>query len=273
MSVLNLMICAHGHLYKNEDDYIDTFTSNNTNVVTWASPTVGCIYPPGMLKKLRETITDQINSYRNNSPEINNLKTFYKIINKSEKQIGMPTYCSEDWNEYFAKERSYDPKKSCGIQINNIQDKLFLFQDDDTTLPDNLFGVWNLKTGENYIPYFKTDPELRHGTKQYYKFSVIINTLRKQFDNIPINILDSSCSVIYNKDGKRITNKNELDRYQRRLGRNVFNTNQGLSQQSHNTNQPLPGRFSSPGATQGPFSKPGGGKRKNKSKKRKNTAL
>ena len=61
----------------------------------------------------------------------------------------MPTYCSEDWNEYFAKERSYDPKKSCGIQINNIQDKLFLFQDDDTTLPDNLFGVWNLKTGEN----------------------------------------------------------------------------------------------------------------------------
>ena len=148
MSVLNLMICAHGHLYKNEDDYIDTFTSNNTNVVTWASPTVGCIYPPDMLKKLRETITKQINSYRNNSPEINNLKTFYKIINNSEKQIDMPTYCSEDWNEYFATERSYDPKKSCGIQINNIQDKLFLFQDDDTTLPDDLFGVWNLELGD-----------------------------------------------------------------------------------------------------------------------------
>jgi len=194
MNIVNIVIFGHGQLIMDNEYEPELFHLDNTNVFTWAPPLAGCWYPP-------EYINPLINELMARNDNIDSFKNFYDNIQEAERAVRGVTVCSEEWNGYFANLHGYDASKGCGIQKNVIQDKLFLFGPED---PENEedgsdeYGVWDIKTGENLIDSLEIEDYNETGL---YKFSEILFNIRAVFgEDVQINVLDGTCSVIYDNE-------------------------------------------------------------------------
>jgi hypothetical protein len=192
MKTLNLVIFGHGRMMLDENQDPDMFEESNVNIFTWAPPLASCWYPPEYQKPL---IDELLTRNRN----ITSFKTFYENIQDAEIEIRGINSCSKEWNSFFGETHGYDASKGCGIQTNNIQNKLYNFapEEDDPFSPCH-YGVWDLKTGKNLVEAIGF-PD--YNDTGYYLLSDIIYVLREVFsDDFEINILDGTCSVIYHEE-------------------------------------------------------------------------
>lgn len=203
----NFMICAHGQLILDRHDNVEEFTVPKLSVFTFAPPTAGCMYSPENLIKLRNVLHTHNN-------ELTDFSTFKRVVIRDEKKhIGF-NYCDPDWIGYFGKQQNYDTTKGCGSQTSVIQNKLFSFEDNEISGTDNVFGIWNLDTNENILPTLPIEPVIIGGDT-YYRFSDIMKFLEMAVRDESINVLDCSCSVIYDKNGKLFTDLRSQRRFQR----------------------------------------------------------
>ena len=209
MSVQNFMICGHGQLNINNQGFVPTFHVPNVNVITLAPPTATCSYSPENLNNLKDKL-----HIRNNTIN-NNVSSFYSVIKQEEKQILGVNYCDDEWIGHFARESNYDPNKGCGLQVSNIQDKLISFHDETAGY---IVGIWELERNINILdPRYNIPLTPIPGTN-VYSLSSIINFIHSVYNrNYTINILDCTCSVVYNEYG----NFDNDPRLQRRLQRGV----------------------------------------------------
>jgi hypothetical protein len=210
----NFIICGHGSLILNDNSYVDEFNVPTLSVITFAPPTAGCMYPPENLPLLR----NNLHSFNNQMTDFNE---FHKVIIREEKKIFGFNYCDDVWIGYYGKEQQYDPSKGCGIQIGTVQDKLFSFVDD--AMPDGVLGIWELSTNQNIMDTIPVEPVMINGNP-FYRFSDIMKFLELAFgSDSPINVLDCTCSVVYNHNYDRITDS----RTQRRFQRGIINKKTG----------------------------------------------
>jgi hypothetical protein len=194
------MIIGHGKLSVHEDDYyVNMFESPNVNVITFAPPTAGCMYPPENLAALREGLSKDIKS-------VTNAQSFYEYVKGVEKQTQEWSYCDKEWLGYFSKEAGYDPSKGCGLQIDTILDKTISFH--DASIESNLMGVWDLEKNENIM------------SEGNSTFSNIVQLLRAKHPKGPIYILDCTCSVLMDETN-RIISPRLLHRFKRRAQRQI----------------------------------------------------
>jgi len=194
------MIIGHGKLSVHEDDYyVNTFEAPNVNVITFAPPTAGCMYPPENLAALREGLSKEIKS-------VTNAQSFYEYVKRVEKQTQEWSYCDKEWLGYFSKEAGYDPSKGCGLQIDTILDKTISFH--DASVESNLMGVWDLEKNENIM------------SEGNSTFSNIVQLLRTKHPKEPIYILDCTCSVLMDETN-RIISPRLLHRFKRRAQRQI----------------------------------------------------
>ena len=189
----------------NADEYVDEIYSPLTNVYTWATPIATCVYPVELLLDLNELLQDS-------EYEMTGFPEFQKVILREEKRLRGVNYCDEEWVGTFAKTKSYSTTKSCGIQTGMIQNKLFSFNED-------FMGVWNLKTNENLVKSMHIKPYTKHEGNVYYSFSDILSSARKYFPDVPINVLDCTCSVVLDEY--------TTQRMQRRLQRHIIPSRYG----------------------------------------------
>lgn len=205
----NFMICGHGMLYFNESSYVNEFFVPELSVLTFAPPTAGCMYPPENLGILRKKIHE-------NNEYLTDFDNFFKVIIREEKKTLGFNYCDEAWIGYFGKEQKYDTKKGCGIQKGTIQDKLFTFEDPED--PDNkILGIWDLRTNVNIMATDIPIEPIQIDGKNFYLFSDVMKFLELALGENPINVLDCSCSVIYDQNNVQIIDS----RLQRRLQRGI----------------------------------------------------
>ena len=207
---LNLMICGHGELIINEYFFIDEFMVPNLNVFTLAPPTAQCMYAPENLQALRK----KMQYYNKDSINFENL---ISVALREEKNILGSNYCDPDWIGFFADEQSYDPTKGCGVQNKIVQDKLLNFE--DANVPEGILGVWDLTRG--YDSNIMIDIPLQYtivNGEKYYKFSDIIKMCAMfVLPTNQINVLDFSCSVVFDDNNTLISDP----RFQRRVQRHV----------------------------------------------------
>jgi hypothetical protein len=154
------------------------------------------------------------NQLHANEGEMTDFNNFFKVIVREEKRMFGFNYCDESWIGYFGKEKNYDTKKGCGVQKTKIQDKIFTFEDD--TMPKGIFGIWDLKKNKNIMTNIPIDPIEVNGQKFYF-FSEIMKFLELAYE-APMNVLDCSCSGIYDQNDEQIKNA----RLQRRLQRQII---------------------------------------------------
>jgi len=194
------MIIGHGKLSVHEADYyVNSFQSPNVNVITFAPPTAGCMYPPENLAALRDGLSKEIKS-------VTNAQSFYECVKRVERQTQEWSYCDKEWLGYFSKEAGYDPSKGCGLQVDTILDKTISFQ--DASITSGLMGVWDLEKNEKVI--FEGNSSFRN----------IVQLLRTKHPQETIYILDCTCSVLMDENN-RIISPRLLHRFKRRAQRQI----------------------------------------------------
>lgn len=188
-------ICGHGSLSLDEHYNDNEIKMPDCVVYTFAPPGATCSLPPETITNLREKLHEMKETYHNS-------KEFWKKVLDAEYAIRGMNYCSQEWVGFFAKKEGYSATKACNVQRDKITQKTYTFE--DKTLQ---FGIWNLKTNENYINYLD---------KEMHNLENICQFLKQVFPNKIITILDLTCSSPLSFDR---TEYIENVRQQRRLAR------------------------------------------------------
>ena len=188
-------ICGHGSTILDANNNDIQIEMQDNVIFTFAPPGATCSLPPETLEQLRKKLYETKDEYYDT-------KTFWNQVLKSEFEIRGMNYCSKEWVGFFAEKNGYSSTKACNIQYNTITQKSFTFEDE--TLP---FGVWNLRTNENYLDYID---------EEHHNLYFICEFLKKLFPNKIINILDLTCNsaLLFDKSAY-----DESSRMQRRLAR------------------------------------------------------
>jgi flagellar biosynthesis GTPase FlhF len=193
----NIMICGHGKIQLDHLGNIPTFTNERVSVLTFAPPAASCVYSPKALVALRKSLSQV---------KIGDFDDFREAVLFIEKKITGTNYCSKEWAKRISHITKYNAEDSCTIQSGVIGNKDFQFLVDDPSSPTNEMGVWDLDTGMNILsPEILTKPLFDRLRKlgMELSFSMVIQFIHKLYGNdVELNILDCTCSKVYDIEGK-----------------------------------------------------------------------
>ena len=210
MKQKNLVIFAHGAMRLNDAKYVDEFTNNNMNVLTFAPPTGACVYSPILLNHLLQKLHEL-------NPTIGNFNDFFETVMKAEHEIRGDNYCSKTDAIRIRKHMNFAPDNGCGAQSGTIQNKIFqFFTEDSIAAVERIIGIWDLETNQNVFSD-KLLQQLKAG-KVTMKFSDVNQLLKRLYgENTEFNILDCSCSSTFDENGKKIIDARLMRRLRRHL--------------------------------------------------------
>ena len=200
MPNLYFLLCGHGRLDINSKKEVQYMRKENTNVITLAPPGATCSYSPEGLMELKDLSVDYLKKKKENRKDTS-LATFWRRIKKYQITRLGSEYCGE-WIEYYSTE--YSPFKACGLQNRMIHHKVIHF-DTEVAEQKRAIGIWDLQTGTNHLKKIANELTSVLFDELDFKLEDIIDTLHRKFPGNTINILDCTCSVIYDKNGDIIT--------------------------------------------------------------------
>jgi hypothetical protein len=211
---LNLLIIGHGSIQPS----LGTFTAHQVSVFTLAPPTASCVYPPDVLFRLRDELTNTVT-------ESTSFLEFVSEFRESQQRHLGTDYCDKQWIGEFGKTGKYDPSKGCNVQYDEILEKQFFFRDSRADTPE--LGIWayvsDLDDSDNNksvqpVNVLHLLPELDPNYEPRYLFSQVIRYLQDSLSFDRINVIDCTCSVLMHKDQEQVSNVSRLQRkLQRRL--------------------------------------------------------
>lgn len=199
MPNLYFLLCGHGRLDVTSKKEVQYMQKERTNVITLAPPGGTCSYSPDGLMELKDLSVDYLNKKRKSSKDTSLASFWRRIKQYQRKQLGSE-YCG-DWIQYYANK--YSPFKACGLQDRIIHHKFIHFDDDDSELKKAI-GVWDLQTGTNHIQKLSKELTSFFYDELDFKLEDIIDTLHRKFPGNTINILDCTCSALYDANGEII---------------------------------------------------------------------
>lgn len=217
---LNLLIIGHGSIQPS----LGTFTAQGVSVFTLAPPTASCCYPPDVLFRIRDELTNVVTESTSFLEYVSEFRTSQK------RHLGID-YCDKEWIGEFGKTGNYDPSKGCNVQYEEILEKQFFFRDSRADTPD--LGIWayvsdlNDSDNGNPVPLNKFIqpvnvlhllPELDSNFEPRYLFSQVIRHLQSTLSFERINVIDCTCSVLSCTDQEQVQ---DISRLQRKLQRRL----------------------------------------------------